>query len=1017
MFNGKRSFNGRQGEQIYNKELYTLYEILKHFLDIPDNPSIGPKSNLEDAGALWLDMQSNPGFSHLMYKDKNNKWKPIFDDWFKIIKEIKSQEEPKQPEEGQLWIDKNGVLNWFNGTDFVPIKSKAADNIDFSSNAFENFLIIDPLKMTGDYIVENLSKIASTVNGIKKWSNDINYKKNDIIYYTNSLNETIFYRILDNYVIVDNFEIAITNKTVEKVTMLAQYLIPSESLDKLFLEGYYINEKNETDKTDSIYEKVSDVCIQISLDMYQGKAIAAVHINPTALKNIKKRIIQIPKSGANKGIIEVSTDNTEFYALKNGYGTFLNKGIDYKTKANGIQIINNDIINNYNYIYSITYYFETRIKNKGKLLKGTVDLSNQTCIWIGKINQEDNLLVFTQGLCLEDDWYSYDYTDNSGLVKFNGYDENGIITDDVEKMVKPIFETKTDVAIMRFDRKTGAIAFTSSECKKNEDGSYYASITIPKEYKKPLVFVQGEKLSFELKNYTSSTNKKITIDDIDINSSYYIVDAVRNDNFNMFIDSGTIQEDCSITVTDNDLLSGTCQPLVFIDGFYISTKDFEIDENNKIKIHGLTQGQEYVLLKDKLDDKYQLLFDGEVSFTTIPMKESINDALVYVNNLLIVDGNACILNNKKTTDIANNEIKSIISNGVQAWYRYNKSKKVWYKITNESDIVNLDLSTSGYSVETNTISMLQNFGEVKCTYYAYKFSNNIEKPLIKGYTDNYEKINAEDFENMIFYKINPSHSYSKGQNTLSVWMNGIRQTIKEYSIIKNEIINGIEKEVEYQGFLLSIPTDENNNELEKLPTCYYIIEEPEEGELNSCLMENLSEPINSTTYITNEVILTPGIIRMFIDGYRQPEDSYVINNMNSITIIEPVLSDSNNRISILSKNNENKIIEVNSKSNILIEVRKDYKLKEKTVQITEDNIENILRDGIAIFDSETVFAKNQLLPEDLFLSQISEINIFINGACYGKDFSKAKDQDAIILTNLNLIKVIKVNDKITFEWR
>ena len=78
-------------------------------------------------------------------------------------------------------------------------------------------------------------------------------------------------------------------------------------------------------------------------------------------------------------------------------------------------------------------------------------------------------------------------------------------------------------------------------------------------------------------------------------------------------------------------------------------------------------------------------------------------------------------------------------------------------------------------------------------------------------------------------------------------------------------------------------------------------------------MENLSEPINSNTYITNEVILTPGIIRMFIDGYRQPEDSYVINNMNSITIIDPVLSDSNNKISILNKNNENKIIEIDSK--------------------------------------------------------------------------------------------------------
>ena len=90
-------------------------------------------------------------------------------------------------------------------------------------------------------------------------------------------------------------------------------------------------------------------------------------------------------------------------------------------------------------------------------------------------------------------------------------------------------------------------------------------------------------------NLAVGYGKKIIIDDIDINSSYYIVDAVRKDDFNMFVDSGTISEDCSINVTDNELLSGTCQPLVFIDGFYISTKDFEIDENNKIKIHGLTQ--------------------------------------------------------------------------------------------------------------------------------------------------------------------------------------------------------------------------------------------------------------------------------------------------------------------------------------------------------------------------------------------------------------------------------------------
>ena len=53
MFSGNRRFNGRQGEQIYNEELYKLYEILKHFLDTPENsnPKIGPQSGLEQPGA------------------------------------------------------------------------------------------------------------------------------------------------------------------------------------------------------------------------------------------------------------------------------------------------------------------------------------------------------------------------------------------------------------------------------------------------------------------------------------------------------------------------------------------------------------------------------------------------------------------------------------------------------------------------------------------------------------------------------------------------------------------------------------------------------------------------------------------------------------------------------------------------------------------------------------------------------------------------------------------------------
>ena len=115
MFKGNRRFDGRQGEQILNEEQYLLYEILKHFLDVPTDSTAGPESNLEKAGALWLDRQSSPGYSHIMYHDSDDTWKPIFDDWFKIIKEIRSLEIPLNPREGQLWINDEGIMHWFNG--------------------------------------------------------------------------------------------------------------------------------------------------------------------------------------------------------------------------------------------------------------------------------------------------------------------------------------------------------------------------------------------------------------------------------------------------------------------------------------------------------------------------------------------------------------------------------------------------------------------------------------------------------------------------------------------------------------------------------------------------------------------------------------------------------------------------------------------------------------------------------------------------------------------------------------
>ena len=1028
MFSGNRRFNGRQGEQIYNEELYSLYEILKHFLDTPDNPDphFGPQSGLEKPGALWLDRQTSPGYSHLMYRDSDRVWKPIFDDWFKIVKEIRNPEgEPKDPKEGQLWINDGGVLHWYNGNMFVPIKSRLADAAEFDASAFENFMIIDPLKMTGGYIIENLSKLAQIAGGITEWRPNTLYQIGDLVYYTDYHDETKFYQFTDEH--IDwcgephtselTFQEDLDSGFLKEIDLKAQYLIPSETLDKVFIDGLYVSRDD--------YDKLSDVCIQISLSLYKGRTVAAVHVNPVALKNIRKRIIKIEKDEYKLGeyaMIKVGPENTEYYGFKGSFGQLLIKNEDYIVKANGIQLIG-EALNQYDFIYCMTYEFEARIKNQGILHRDTINLNNQTCIWIGQIDPADKLLVFVQGLCLEDFYWSYDCYDPSGLLKFNGYDKDGKITDDPCKMVKPLFESKTDVTIMRFRKKTNTGIFTPDMLENEvidanetqyegtymENGlkKYIASVPLPADYVQPLIFIQGVNLNVTLGDYEIVDGKAIVRDAIP-GSAYYIVDAVRHDGFNMYCKSGKITSNRSISIDDEDILSGECNPLVFVDGFYVSTRDLDVSDPINLKIHGLTEGQEYTLLKDKDDEFWQLLFDGEVAFTTIPVKSEIDDAVVYISNMAIIDGGACYSTSLNTDYAVNNEMKLILGNGVEKWRCYSAGEKRWIDIDDEELSVALDAASSGYSVDRRTINILQNFGEVECTYYAYRFADNIEKPLVKGYTSNYEFIGDE-----VFYKIDFRHAYPMGENALHVWMNGVKQTPKEHYIVDT---NGDRSRI-IQGFLLPKPTNEQGNELERCPTCFYIIEAPETGELRACTSEMLGEPVGINTYVTNDVILAPGVPRVFIDGYRQPQSAYIVNNMNTITIIDPVVSDTKSTIMVVNENGENEFIEATSRSTITVEVRQDYRLKEKTVTLTEDNLSYMIQGATAVFDSGTIFDNEQKIPRDLFAAKLTEICIYINGAAYGKDFTKMKGQDTIILTNIAIIKSLRAGDNITFEWR
>ena len=147
-----------------------------------------------------------------MYHDSDDTWKPIFDDWFKIIKEIRSLETPLNPREGQLWINDEGIMYWFNGTKFVPIKTAMANSIDFDTNSFQNFLVLDSLKMTGGYIVDTLTKLISISGNLEEWKPNHNYNIDNLFYYNYGTLETPnikFFECIKNFTSSNDFKLDI----------------------------------------------------------------------------------------------------------------------------------------------------------------------------------------------------------------------------------------------------------------------------------------------------------------------------------------------------------------------------------------------------------------------------------------------------------------------------------------------------------------------------------------------------------------------------------------------------------------------------------------------------------------------------------------------------------------------------------------------------------------------------------------------------------------------------------------
>ena len=237
-------------------------------------------------------------------------------------------------------------------------------------------------------------------------------------------------------------------------------------------------------------------------------------------------------------------------------------------------------------------------------------------------------------------------------------------------------------------------------------------------------------------------------------------------------------------------------------------------------------------------------------------------------------------------------------------------------------------------------------------------------------------------------------AYIPQTGSLSVWLNGIRQypeTLKE-----TEMISGIKEDPSGLKFYFPEP-------ITGLVT--YTVQAPEKNSSSSFVREVLTHenisPGTVNLYKTKNS-LYPGRVSVYINGIRQPQESYTI--LDNYTIYfndkETMLigNEENYPVEKILVNKEIKEIAHNESDKIMVEVSMIEK-QEKTIEIEKDFSYDI---DINKYNIDL----NILEPSD-------EIMIFTNGMFFGAEslngYKTNKNKGTVTITDPNTIHAISSN--------
>lgn len=230
---------GRQNEVLMNSTHYDIYKVMEYYFNHPNDFNKGPETfsgsdNIIN-GALWLDKFQDSDSADLKYFD-SGVWKLLFGDRFKLIMHMLDSKEPENPIEGQMWINGSGVLMYYKGGQFIPIKSTLADTEDFNLQ-YEDFLIISPLQSAEHIVLNNFSKFLFSHTPIQPWISGTQY------YYQQGVTfgDNLYVCNREHY---SNDSITIDNPYYwSRIDSLIQFLVPNSYYDKIFINGTFAHEK------------------------------------------------------------------------------------------------------------------------------------------------------------------------------------------------------------------------------------------------------------------------------------------------------------------------------------------------------------------------------------------------------------------------------------------------------------------------------------------------------------------------------------------------------------------------------------------------------------------------------------------------------------------------------------------------------------------------------------------------------------------------------------------------------